>query len=146
MIPCDADDIEKEYEILLNELTTFNPELLDKGRVLAVTKCDMLDEELMEMLKSTLHINIPIVFISSVTGFGIDTLKDLLWTEMNRESNKIAALRTQETIVHQPKDFRNLQKELEASGESVEYVESIDVNDSLLDYDEIDDIESVEYL
>ena len=146
MIPCDADDIEKEYEILLNELTTFNPELLDKGRVLAVTKCDMLDEELMEMLKSTLHINIPTVFISSVTGFGIDTLKDLLWTEMNRESNKIAALRTQETIVHQPKDFRNLQKELEASGESVEYVESIDVNDSLLDYDEIDDIESVEYL
>ncbi len=146
MIPCDADDIEKEYEILLNELTTFNPELLDKGRVLAVTKCDMLDEELMEMLKSTLHINIPIVFISSVTGFGIDTLKDLLWTEMNRESNKIAALRTQETIVHQPKDFRNLQKELEASGESVEYVESIDVNDSLIDYDEIDDIESVEYL
>ena len=101
---------------------------------------------LMEMLKSTLHINIPTVFISSVTGFGIDTLKDLLWTEMNRESNKIAALRTQETIVHQPKDFRNLQKELEASGESVEYVESIDVNDSLLDYDEIDDIESVEYL
>ena len=146
MIPCDADDIEKEYEILLNELTTFNPELLDKGRVLAVTKCDMLDEELMEMLKSTLHINIPIVFISSVTGFGIDTLKDLLWTEMNRESNKIAALRTQETIVHQLKDFRNLQKELETSGESVEYVESIDVNDSLLDYDEIDDIESVEYL
>lgn len=146
MIPCDADDIEKEYEILLNELTTFNPELLDKGRVLAVTKCDMLDEELMEMLKSTLHINIPTVFISSVTGFGIDTLKDLLWTEMNRESNKIAALRTQETIVHQPKDFRNLQKELEASGESVEYVDSIDVNDSLLDYDEIDDIESVEYL
>ena len=81
MVPADADDIAKEYDILLNELKTFNPEMLDKQRVLAVTKCDMLDQELMDEIEPTLPVGIPHVFISSVSGLGIDVLKDILWTE-----------------------------------------------------------------
>ena len=133
MVPGDTDDIKKEYEILLNELSTFNPELLDKGRVLAVTKCDLLDDELMEMLKSTLPEGIPTVFISSVTGFGLDELKDLLWSEMNSESNKIAAIVSQERIVHQPKDFSRLRSDF-ADADGIEFVE---------EYESIDDIEDL---
>lgn len=145
MIPCDTENIKKEYEVLLNELTTFNPELLDKGRVLAVTKCDMLDDELIQLLKETLPTDIPCVFISSVTNFGINELKDILWTEMNKESNKIMAVRTQESIVHQSKDFGQLQKELEANGEEFEYVETEpDYIKSLDDIEEMTDIEFID--
>src|SRR5574344_1011126 len=76
MVPGDADDIAKEYEILLNELRRFNPEMLDKSRVLAITKSDMLDQELMDEIEPTLPVGVPHVFISSVTGYGIDVLKD----------------------------------------------------------------------
>ena len=79
MVPGDTDDIRREYDILLNELAKFNPEMLDKQRVLAITKCDMLDEELIEMLTPTLPENIPYVFISSVANIGIQQLKDILW-------------------------------------------------------------------
>ncbi len=77
MVPGDTDDIRKEYDILLNELATFNPEMLDKQRVLAITKSDMLDEELINMLEPTLPKNVPHIFISSVTGMGIQQLKDM---------------------------------------------------------------------
>ena len=70
MVPADSDDIRKEYEILLNELRTFNPEMLDKQRVLAVTKCDMLDQELMDEIEPTLPEGIPHIFISAVSGHG----------------------------------------------------------------------------
>ena len=66
MVPADSDDIRKEYEILLNELSTFNPEMLDKQRVLAITKSDMLDQELMDEIEPTLPAGVPHVFISSV--------------------------------------------------------------------------------
>ena len=79
MIPADSDDFRKEYEILLNELKTHNPELMDKGRMLAVTKADMLDEELMEEMRSELPEGIETVFISSITQFGLTELKDALW-------------------------------------------------------------------
>ena len=88
MIPADTDDIRKAFEILRNELHRFNPELSDKSRVLAITKCDMLDEELTEALKAELPDNIPTVFISAVTGKGIPELKDLLWAEINPCSTK----------------------------------------------------------
>lgn len=91
MIPADSKDIREEYEILLNEIANFNPELLDKHRVLAITKSDMLDEELTEALKADLP-GIPYVFISSVTGQGITELKDILWEELNKEDNKAAPL------------------------------------------------------
>ena len=63
--------------------------MLDKHRVLAVTKCDLLDEELIEMLQETLPNDLPVVFISAVTGQGLDDLKDILWKELNSESNKL---------------------------------------------------------
>ncbi len=83
MIPCDTDDIAKEYGILLNELKQFNPELLDKPRVLAITKSDMLDEELKEMISPDLPGGIPTVFISSVAQQGLTELKDTLWAQLN---------------------------------------------------------------
>ena len=82
MVPADADDIQKEYEILLNELTEYNPELMDKDRVLAVTKCDMLDEELEAELKESIDLDIPVVYISSLTQKGVQELKDVLWAKM----------------------------------------------------------------
>ncbi|MBQ0143353.1 MAG: GTPase ObgE [Prevotellaceae bacterium] len=84
MIPSDSDDIKRDYEILLNELATYNPELLEKKRVLAVSKCDVIDEELLQMQKESLPSGINTVFISAVSGYGLDTLKDLLWQELNQ--------------------------------------------------------------
>ena len=141
MVPGDTDDIKHEYEILLNELANFNPELLDKGRVLAITKCDLLDDELIEMLKPSLPEGVPTVFISAVTGFGLQELKDLLWQEMNSESNKIAAIQTHESIVHQSKDFSHLRQELEAEGEDEEMAWMDDE-----DIEDIEDMDDFEYI
>ena len=82
MVPADSDNIKNDYEILLGELTQYNPELLDKQRLLAVTKCDMLDEELIEEMKGDLPEGIPSVFISSVAGLNIQRLKDMLWSAL----------------------------------------------------------------
>lgn len=84
LVPADADDIHKEYNILLNELAQYNPELLDKRRILAISKSDMLDEELKEALSEDLP-NIPHIFISSIVGEGLTELKDLLWKELNAD-------------------------------------------------------------
>ena len=83
LIPADADDYGKEYEILLNELRKFNPELLDKERVLAVTKSDMLDDELKAEIQKQLPTDIETVFISSVAHMGLTELKDVLWKKLN---------------------------------------------------------------
>ena len=120
MVPGDTDDIRKEYEILLNELKTFNPEMLDKQRVLAITKSDMLDDELIEMLEPNLPEGVPYVFISSITGQGIQQLKDILWTELNSESNKLGGASV-ETIVHRAKDVLKLQQELKDMGEDDDF-------------------------
>lgn len=85
MIPADSDDIQKEYEVLLNELTMFNEELLDKPRILAITKADLIDEELKEMIEPTIPKGIPYLFISSVSQTGVTELKDLLWETITRE-------------------------------------------------------------
>ncbi|MGB0933666.1 MAG: GTPase ObgE [Lishizhenia sp.] len=82
MVPADSDDIKKEFEVLLNELRQYNPELLDKQRLLAITKSDMLDEELMEEIKQDLP-SIPCLFISSVAQMNIVELKDLIWKHLN---------------------------------------------------------------
>ena len=79
MIPADSDDIRRDYEVLLGELTQYNPELLDKSRLLAITKCDMLDDELMEQMRPQLPEGIRTIFISSVSGLNIQRIKDLLW-------------------------------------------------------------------
>jgi len=83
LVPADSPDIQKEFEILLNELKKYNPELLDKRRVLAISKSDMLDDELKTEMKKELPENVPTIFISSVTNQGITELKDLLWRELH---------------------------------------------------------------
>lgn len=83
LIPADSDDIAKEYEILLNELKKHNPELLDKQRLLAISKSDMLDDELKEELEKELPKDIPYLFISSVAQMGLTELKDKLWKMLN---------------------------------------------------------------
>jgi GTP-binding protein len=83
MIPCDTKDIKNEYKILLNELKKHNPELMQKKRVLAITKCDLADDELIKAFKKELPKNIPAVFISAISGKGIQELKDLIWREMH---------------------------------------------------------------
>ena len=129
MVPADSDDIRKEYEILLNELRQFNPEMLDKQRVLAITKCDMLDQELMDEIEPTLP-EIPHVFISSVAQMNIQELKDLLWEELNKESNKIES-----TLVHRPKEFRSLQAELMAEGEDEDFSFEYEDDEDDLDFE-----------
>ncbi|MEX0274835.1 MAG: GTPase ObgE [Flavobacteriaceae bacterium] len=87
LIPADSMDISAEYDILLNELRKYNPELLDKDRLVAISKCDMLDAELMAEMKVELDSDfkdIPYLFISSVAGLGIQALKDRLWTLLNK--------------------------------------------------------------
>ncbi|GAB1474659.1 GTPase ObgE [Bacteroidota bacterium] len=83
MIPADSKDIASEYKILLRELKMYNPELLEKDRVLAITKSDLLDQELEKMIKKHLPRTIPHIFISSYTGKGLEQLKDLLWEKLN---------------------------------------------------------------
>ena len=96
MVSADSADIRAEFNVLLNELKQYNPELVDKQRILAISKCDMLDEQMIEEMKSMLPEGIQTVFISSVSGLGISELKDLIWTEINKESNKIVE------ITHRP--------------------------------------------
>jgi len=112
MVPADADDVTKEFHLLLNELVKFNPELADKQRVLAITKCDMLDEELMVEMEKTLPTDVPHVFISSITGLGIQQLKDLLWSELQKEIPV-----SSDSLVHRPKEITYLQQEMEDEGE-----------------------------
>lgn len=83
MIPADTGDVAGEYNILLEELRKYNPELLDKQRVMAISKCDLLDEELTEGMRPSLPDDLPVVFISSVSGTGLTALRDLLWRALN---------------------------------------------------------------
>jgi len=103
MVPADSADIHNEYKILLNELAQFNPELLDKQKVLAITKCDLLDEQLIEEIGQDLPA-IPHVFISAVTGEGILDLKDLLWKELNDERNKVVPITHTARTIYAPKE------------------------------------------
>lgn len=137
MVPGDTDDIRKEYEILLNEVGTFNPELLDKQRMLAVTKSDLLDDELIELLSAELPADVPCVFISAVSGKGIVELKDVLWKALNSESNKLQAIAHSDSIVHRNKDLSWLSAEMEDEGEDEE-IEILD-EEALEDIDELED-------
>ncbi|MBO4660479.1 MAG: GTPase ObgE [Prevotella sp.] len=150
MVPGDTENIAHEYGVLLNELRQFNPELLKKHRILAVTKCDLLDEELMTMLGHELEEELVkmqeadgddlpptrVVFISAVTGYGLDQLKDVLWEELNSESNKLQDITSEDTLVHRDKDLLHLQSEMSDEGEDV----------VILDEDEIEDLDDVEYI
>ncbi|MCD7933312.1 MAG: GTPase ObgE [Tannerellaceae bacterium] len=129
MIPADADDICKEYEILHNELVRYNPELLDKRRVLAITKSDMLDEELIEALTGELPDGVPFIFISSITGQGITQLKDILWQELNKE-----VFHDVERIVHKDLDLSTVP--LDDDDFVIPYEEDdFDVDEDIIEYD-----------
>ena len=129
----------------LNELRKFNPDMLDKHRVLAITKCDMIDDELKQMLReeiaTRLDEQLPVVFISSVAQQGLDELKDILWNELNSESNKLQSITSEDVIVHRDKDMSRFSKELKDEGEDME-IEFIDEDDieELEDY-EVEDID-----
>ena len=140
MVPGDTDDIKREYEILVNELRQFNPEMLGKHRVLAVTKCDLLDDELIEMLKENLPDDLPVVFISAVTGMGLTELKDVLWQELNSESNKLQVITSTDTLIHRDKDMKSFAFEMASEGEDedLEYIDDVDVED-IEDFEGIDD-------
>jgi len=88
LVPADSKDIHNEYKILLNELKLYNPELLDKKRVLAISKCDMIDDELRNEMELDLP-TIPHVFISSFTRTGLDKLNDIIWNELNDDNYKM---------------------------------------------------------
>ena len=143
MVPGDTDDIKHDYEVLLNELRRFNPELLSKHRVLAVTKSDLLDDELIQMLRETLPDDLPVVFISAVTGYGIDQLKDVLWQELNSESNKLQEITAEDTLVHRDKDMGHLPDELKEEGMD-EDIEMVDA-DEVEDIDDVEDLDDFEY-
>lgn len=102
MIPADSSDIRQDYEVLLNELRQFNPDLADKSRVLAISKSDMLDDELREAIQAELPEGGPSIFISAVTGQGLTELKDLLWREVNSDERDQTL-----SITHRPLDIRH---------------------------------------
>lgn len=129
MVPADADDIAAEYRVLLNELQQFNPQLADKHRILAITKSDMLDDELIGEIAKTLPDDVPHVFISSVTGLGINTLKDVLWNAINDENN-VAAVE----FIRRPLDVRHRVRE---EDEFIFEYEPIDEGDEGEDLQEI---------
>lgn len=128
MVPADADDIHEEYKVLLKELEQYNPELLDKRRVLAITKSDMLDDELIEALSEDLP-SIPHIFISSITNINIQRLKDLLWDQLNADGDY---RKTGESIVHRNLDIKQVE---------VDDLEDIDFDDEEDDdyYDDEED-------
>ena len=121
MVSADTASIKDDYQVLLRELREFNPELNDKSRVLAVTKSDLLDDELREALSQELPDDLPVLFISSVTGDGLTELKDLLWREINSEQNMVAS-----TITHRPLDVRHRVQE---EDEFIFETEETDVDD-----------------
>ena len=146
MVPGDTDNIKQEYEMLLGELSRFNPEMLDKHRVLAVTKCDLLDEELMEMLRQELPDDLQVVFISAVTGMGLDDLKDILWKELNSESNKIKGVIAEQTLVHRDKEISVLAAEVMDEDRLADEEIGIYEGDEAVDGDEDFDDENIEEL
>ena len=130
LIPADTADIQKEYDILLNEITQYNPELAEKQRILAITKCDMLDQELMEEMKQMLPQDLPAVFISSVSGLGINQLKDLIWEELHKDGYK-----KEIEISHKPMDVQQYEYDDEMDEEEDDDIQTIYMNEEDEEWD-----------
>jgi len=130
MVPADADDIHEEYRILLNELTQYNPELLDKRRVLAISKSDMLDDELIAAMKEDLP-DIPCIFISSITNLNIQQLKDLLWSELNKDGDYQKERSVH--IAHRNLDIKSV--EFDEDDEDIEYDDD-DIEEDTEDFED----------
>ena len=119
LVPATSKDIEKEYGILLAELEKYNPELLSKARLLGISKCDVLtDDELAKLQKKVdklaAKLEVPVLLFSSISGFGINELKDALWTELNKEQNQVIE------ISHAPIDVTVREKGEESEEEEEE--------------------------
>jgi GTP-binding protein len=145
MIPADSDDILKEYNILLHELEEYNPELIDKQRILAITKSDMLDEELMQAMEAELPTDVPHIFISAVAGYNITELKDLLWNEINKEENRVNTFTHRNLEVQRPTqsgDNDEYEDEWDDEFDGEEWDDDDDDNDNAGGY-MVDDIEYV---
>lgn len=130
LIPADSEDIQKEYNILLNEITQYNPELAEKQRILAITKSDMLDQELMDEMKQTLPEDLPTLFISSVSGFGINPLKDLIWEELHKDGYK-----KEIEISHKPIEVQQLQYDDDEEYDEDEETQTIYMNEEDEEWD-----------
>lgn len=147
MVPGDTDNIRKEYELLLREVGNFNAGLLDKHRILAVTKSDLLDEELIEMLSEDLPDDLPVVFISAVSGKNMQQLKDMLWEELNSESNKLQSVAEGGSIVHRDRDISMLASDFagwqdDFDDDSDEPLDDYDMDEvEEYDLDEVEDLE-----
>ena len=142
MVPGDTDNIKKEYEVLLNEVGSFNEGLLNKHRILAVTKSDLLDDELEEMLRSDLPDDLPVIFISAVAGKNIQQLKDIIWEELNSESNKLQSVAEGGSIVHRDREVEYLDRDFADLADDYVEVDDDDIEE-LEDY-EIEDVEDDE--
>lgn len=142
MVPGDTDNIKREYEVLLNEVGSFNEGLLNKHRILAVTKSDLLDEELEEMLKADLPDDLPVIFISAVAGKNIQQLKDIIWEELNSESNKLQSVAEGGSIVHRDREVEYLDRDFADWADDYVEVDDDDIEE-LEDY-EIEDVEDDE--
>ena len=111
MISCESDNIKEDYNILLNELIQYNPDLCKKSRILAITKCDMIDEELEHLLKEELPDDLPVIFISSVSGKGLQELKDTIWKSLNSNDNTFDS-KGDDHIVHKDLNTHNINLDL----------------------------------
>ena len=134
MIPADTTDVKRDYEVLLGELGKYNPELLDKQRLLAITKCDMLDDELIDQMRQELPDGVPTVFISSVAGTGLDELKDMLWTMLNDEANRVQTFSHRNLDIS--KGLEDQYEEVDPYGHDDYTIEGVAPSDLELDWDE----------
>lgn len=145
MIPADSDDIRHDYDVLVRELETYNPEMLRKRRILAVTKADLLDDELIQMLQTELPDDIPCLFISAVTGFHTTELKDLLWQQLEQLHLHDAAVVDPSMDVVHHSSFVHRDKE-QADLDELEDVELVDEIDELDEIEDLEDFEIIEDL
>ena len=127
MVPVTSEDIAKEYNILLNELEKYNPELLTKARLLAITKCDIEQPVEADLQQLQQTIQVPVVAISAVSGVGIDALKDLIWSELEKEQNQVIE------ISHAPIDVKQIERVEQDSEE--EQPETVYLNEVDEDWD-----------
>ena len=126
MVPATTENIKAEYDILLHELEQYNPELLTKARILAISKCDAITAEDLKKLKLdrlASKLNIPVLPISSVAGTGLDELKDALWVELNKEQNQVIE------ISHAPIDVTFIEKEESDADDPTEGEQTIYLNE-----------------
>ena len=138
LVPADSDDIAKEYEILRNELAVYNPELVDKQHILAISKSDMLDEELMEQMRAELPQGVRCVFFSSVSGMGLTELKDMLWEEINNPANQVV-----QTLTHRNLEITRVEREEDDFDDDGRGDDECIVGTDEDDWDDISDLHDV---